>query len=264
MKLLIYIILALILAAALFVISKIFYKKHVNQQAEKMVRRGFAIWARLGPFKCGADSAKAMEYASAAVMKNFEKSSPIDVKGHSMAFDKAPDRWEEVRQLALARDMSEFNELEQLVKAGKENLNQISRGAKINTPLPHFKTNKEWYEYLITLWPWELRDICTELQKEDAEDHALWYDVQFHVGAFRCFLEHGGFNQLIDDECHSWCLGMAECHMNIIRAMGEFPDIEKAYKVNLDHIKTYGWPSINFKLEENEITKLMRAKADKN
>jgi hypothetical protein len=51
--------------------------------------------------------------------------------------------------------------------------------------------------------------------------------------------------------------------MNIIRAMGEFPDIEKAYKVNLDHIKTYGWPSMNFTLEENEITKLMQAKAAK-
>jgi hypothetical protein len=122
----IYLILLPILATVLFIIFKLFYKKHVNQQAEELVKRVYAIWARLGPFKCGADSAKAMEYASVAVIKNFEKSSPIDVKGHSMAFDNSPDRWEEVRQLALSRDMSEFNELEQLVKAGKENLNQIS------------------------------------------------------------------------------------------------------------------------------------------
>jgi hypothetical protein len=260
----IYLILVPILATALFVIFKIFYKKHVNQEAEELVGRVYAIWARLGPFNNGADSAKAMEYASAAVMKNFEESSPIDVKGHSISFDKAPDRWEEVRQHYLARDISNLNELEQLVKIGKENLNQISRDAKTNMRLPHFKTNKEWYEYLISMWPWELRDICTELQKEDAVDHALWYDINFHIGASRCFLEHGGFNQLIDDECHSWCLGMAECHMNIIRAMGEFPDIEKAYKALLDYIKIYGWPTKNFMLEENEITKLMRGKETNN
>jgi hypothetical protein len=84
----IYLILVPILATALFVIFKIFYKKHVNQEAEELVGRVYAIWARLGPFNNGADSAKAMEYASAAVMKNFEESSPIDVKGHSISLIK--------------------------------------------------------------------------------------------------------------------------------------------------------------------------------
>ena len=256
----IYALIFLVSIFCIIIILKTSYKKHTRQRAEESVSRVYAIWARLGPFNCGADSTKAMEYASAAVMKNFEESSPIDFKGHSIAFDNSPTRWEEVRQHALSRDMSNFNELEQLVELGKENLNQISKDAKINLQLPNFKTNKEWYEYLLSLWPWELRDICSGLLKEDAP---LWYDVNFHVGAFRCFLEHGGFNKLIDDECHSWCLGMAESHMNIIRAMGEFPDIEKAYKYDLERIKIYGWPSINFSLEgleENDITKLMRGK----
>ena len=70
--------------------------------ASDWAKETFPVWAALGPFKNGTESAIALGYAFLVVRGiEFSAKSAKALKHHVEVYDADPDTWEENRQLAL-------------------------------------------------------------------------------------------------------------------------------------------------------------------
>jgi hypothetical protein len=123
-----------------------------------------------------------------------------------------------------------------------------------NEHTSHFKSNDEWYEYIRPVWPFDLNRSHLELLEIN---HPIWNDVNFQIGCLRYYLEHGGENQLIDENCRDFCMGAADRLVTLVRLLG-WSKVDEYYTKHLNYINTYRRGITAEVLGDSEITKLMK------
>jgi len=75
-------------------------RKRARTKAGGMAQAIFPVWAELGPFDSGKNSAVAMRYAFLACGVDLDEEA---LNTHQIAYDQNPERWEENRRLAKER-----------------------------------------------------------------------------------------------------------------------------------------------------------------
>jgi hypothetical protein len=95
-----------------------YWNKEKKNQVDDAFIKINAVWAVQGPFKNGAESARAMRYATKAVRGSDSFYNEIDK--HAAAYDAHPDRWEGIRKgcLQFAKGEKFENSLEAAKKLG--------------------------------------------------------------------------------------------------------------------------------------------------
>ena len=80
----------------------VWLRSHAVNQASDLAKQIFPVWAALGPFNSGAESAAAMRNAYLAVFGANQTEEMADaIEGHETAYDADPETWEETRRTAL-------------------------------------------------------------------------------------------------------------------------------------------------------------------
>ena len=92
---------ALAVLTVLLVSAVVFWwwrRKRVITKAAGMAKSVFPVWAALGPFDSGKNSAVAMRYAFLACGIDFDEEA---LNRHQIAYDRNPEGWEENRRMAI-------------------------------------------------------------------------------------------------------------------------------------------------------------------
>jgi len=79
-----------------------FWRQYESYKVSKMEQDVLSVWAGLGPFKSGVESANAVKSAHISI---YGLEIPSELQegfiGHQAAYDLDPDGWEDIRQKYL-------------------------------------------------------------------------------------------------------------------------------------------------------------------
>ena len=95
----------------IYVIGKALWKRHIKNNTQNILIKVMPVWASLGPFSNGTESALAMNASYIAVLGSKESEEKADViESHEDSFNKEPAEWERVRRISkrASREINDF------------------------------------------------------------------------------------------------------------------------------------------------------------
>jgi hypothetical protein len=124
---------------------------------------------------------------------------------------------------------------------------------------PTGKSWEYWFERLLPLWPWELRDFYDKICENN---ESVFGEIHFQMAVGSCYLNHARFNRFLSQESRETYMDLVHRTKDLINtSWAKYPDkldaFEKAFNFEIESTSKFGWPN---EITNQEINNLMISK----